>query len=151
MKRGNLPDGGHDKLTWKCSRGLLTRRSDNVTLRRRRDVLMGGRRYVPLLVVWFETCFRRRRDVPMVLLRYRHDFLYFVLETYHWDVLATFRRDVITTSPRRRFTRCESNLANKLRSIDKGIRSIEKKLLLIVHELIPFLGSPRGTKHNMNF
>ena len=38
MKRGNLSDGGHDKITWKRIRDLLTRRRDNVTLRRGGDV-----------------------------------------------------------------------------------------------------------------
>ena len=38
MKRGNLSDGGHDKITWKRLRDLITRRPDNVTLRRGGDV-----------------------------------------------------------------------------------------------------------------
>ena len=38
MRRGNLPDGGHEKVTLKHSRNLLTRRRDNVTLRRGGDV-----------------------------------------------------------------------------------------------------------------
>ena len=38
MKRGNLSDGGHDKITWKRIRDLITRRPDNVTLRRGGDV-----------------------------------------------------------------------------------------------------------------
>ena len=45
MRRGNLPDGGHDKITWKRIRDLLTRRRDNVTLRRGGDVPQ--RRYLP--------------------------------------------------------------------------------------------------------
>ena len=32
MRRGNVPDGGHDKLTWKRWRDLLTRLRNNVTL-----------------------------------------------------------------------------------------------------------------------
>ena len=38
MRRGNLPDGGHDKVTRKRSRDLLTRRCYNVTLRRGGEV-----------------------------------------------------------------------------------------------------------------
>ena len=38
MRRGNLPDGGYDKVTWKCSRDLLTRLHDNVNPRRGGDV-----------------------------------------------------------------------------------------------------------------
>ena len=38
MRRGNLPDGGHDKVTWKRSRDLLTKRRDNITPRRGGDV-----------------------------------------------------------------------------------------------------------------
>ena len=38
MRRGNLPDGGHDKVTSESSRVLLTSRRDNVTLRRGGDV-----------------------------------------------------------------------------------------------------------------
>ena len=39
MRRGNLPDGGHEKVIWERSRDLLTRRRDNLTLRRGRDAL----------------------------------------------------------------------------------------------------------------
>ena len=38
MRRGNLPDGGHDKVIRKRSRDLLTRRRDNVTVTRVGDV-----------------------------------------------------------------------------------------------------------------
>ena len=38
MRRGNLPHGGHDKVTWKRSRDLLTKCHDNVTLRRGGDM-----------------------------------------------------------------------------------------------------------------
>ena len=38
MRRGNLPDGGLDKVTWKRSRDLVTRCRDNVTLGRSGDV-----------------------------------------------------------------------------------------------------------------
>ena len=100
MRRGNLSDGGHDKITWKRIRHLLTRRRDNVTLRRGVDVpnyVIGcfiwdlqetswtrttesswWRTRETLLGVSFETFLRRREDVLMrrccyVLLRRRHD------------------------------------------------------------------------------
>ena len=38
MRHGNLSDGGHDKVTSKRSRVLLTRRCNNVILRRGGDV-----------------------------------------------------------------------------------------------------------------
>ena len=38
MKRRNLSDEGHDKITWKRIRDLIARRPDNVTLRRGGDV-----------------------------------------------------------------------------------------------------------------
>ena len=38
MRRGNLPDEGHDKVTCKRSRDLLTRRRDSVTPRCGGDV-----------------------------------------------------------------------------------------------------------------
>ena len=34
MRPGNLPDGGYDKVILMCSRDLLTRRRENLTLRR---------------------------------------------------------------------------------------------------------------------
>ena len=43
MRRGNLPGRGHDKVTWKRSRDLLTRSCDNVTPRHGGDVTQ--RRY----------------------------------------------------------------------------------------------------------
>ena len=58
MRRVNLPDGGHDKVTSKHSRDLLKKRHDNVTLRR-------GRTTATLMVVLFETKRRRRKDVLM--------------------------------------------------------------------------------------
>ena len=75
MRRGNLPDVGNDKVTWKRNRDLLKRRRDNITPRRGRDVplrrywvfhlgvtedvvdgLMGLREYIPL---------RQFGDVPL--------------------------------------------------------------------------------------
>ena len=38
MRLENLPDGGHDKVTWKSCTDLLTRSRNNVTLRIGRDV-----------------------------------------------------------------------------------------------------------------
>ena len=43
MVVSNLPDGGNDKVTWKLSRDLLTRRRNNITLRRGGDA--SQRRY----------------------------------------------------------------------------------------------------------
>ena len=40
MRRENLPDWAHGKITWKRSRDLLTRRRNNVTLRRGGDVVI---------------------------------------------------------------------------------------------------------------
>ena len=98
MRRGNQSDGGHDKITWKRIRGLLTRRRDNVTLRRTTTTLLDvsfeiyRRRcgYVPL---------KRLDDVPARLrwvfhLRLAWD----VVKTYWWDVAVTCSWDVITTS-----------------------------------------------------
>ena len=39
MRLGNIPDGYHDKITWKRSRDVLTRCRDNVISRRYVDVL----------------------------------------------------------------------------------------------------------------
>ena len=38
MRRGNLPDRGHDKVTGKPSRDLLTKFRDNGTMKRGGDV-----------------------------------------------------------------------------------------------------------------
>ena len=77
MRRGNLPDGGHDKVIWKRSRDLLTRRFDNVTPRRGEDVPqrcywgfhlgLTGDVEETSFGVSFETYFRRRGDVLMGL------------------------------------------------------------------------------------
>ena len=98
--RENLSDGGHDKIIWKRIRDLLTRRPDNVTLRRGGDVpndVIGyfiwdlqetswirttetswWRTSEMSLGVPFETCLRRHEDVLLrrccyALLRCRHD------------------------------------------------------------------------------
>ena len=42
MRLDSLADGGNDKVTWKRSRDLLTRRRDNVTLRRTTATLLSG-------------------------------------------------------------------------------------------------------------
>ena len=44
MGRENLQVGGHDKVTWRRSRDLLTRRRDNV----RRDEVLQQRDWVSL-------------------------------------------------------------------------------------------------------
>ena len=71
MKHGNLSDGGHDKMTWKRIRDLITRCRNNVTLRRGGDVPQ--RRY------W------------VFHLGLTRD----VVDTYHWDVLVTYQLDVV--------------------------------------------------------
>ena len=108
MRHGNLPDGGHDKITWKRIRDLLTRRRDNVTLRRGGDVpqhVIGcfiwdiqetswirttetswWRTSETSLGVSFETCLRRREFVLMRCC--------YVLLTRRQDVPIRCRRDV---------------------------------------------------------
>ena len=61
----------HDKITWKHIRDLLTSRRENVILR------SGG--VVPERPYW------------VFHLRLTGD----VMNTYHWDVLATYQRDVV--------------------------------------------------------
>ena len=51
MRRENQPDGGNDKVTWKRSRDLLTRRRNNVSLSRGGDVLQDF-----IFLFSFETC-----------------------------------------------------------------------------------------------
>ena len=84
MKRGNQSDGGHEKITWKRIRDLLTRRRDNVTLRRGGDVVIGCFIWVLQATSWirttetswwrtsetslgvsFDTCLRHREHVLM--------------------------------------------------------------------------------------
>ena len=102
MRRGNLPDGDHDKVAWKCWRDLLTKRHNTVTPRcsgnvpQRRywvfhlrligDVLMGRRRYVPLRILVTN---QRRRW--MFHLRLVCD----VAETNWWDVVIMSSTDVV--------------------------------------------------------
>ena len=68
---GNLSDGGHDKVTWKRIRDLLTRCRDNVTLTRGGDV--------PQPRYW------------VFHLGLTGD----VVDTYHWDVLVTSQRGLV--------------------------------------------------------
>ena len=60
MRRENQPDAGNDKVTWKRSRDLLTRRRNNVTLSRGGDVSQDV-----IFLFSFGTYRRRRRDVLM--------------------------------------------------------------------------------------
>ena len=108
MRRESLPDGGHVKVIWKCSRDSsrdkASRQQNSETWWRRttatllgvsfgsyrscrRDVLMGRRRYVPL---------RRLGDIP---LRRRWVFhlrlIWDVMETYWWDVIITSPWDTV--------------------------------------------------------
>ena len=71
MRCGNLPDAGLDKETWKRCRDLLTRHRDYVTPRYGRDV--PHRRY------------------RMFHLGLKGD----VVETYQWDVMDTYRVEVV--------------------------------------------------------
>ena len=100
MKHGNLSDGDTDKITWKRIRNLLTRRRENVTLRRggeyhndvigcfiwdlqetswiRTTEMSSWRTRETSLGVLFETCLRCRENVLMrhcfsILLRRRPD------------------------------------------------------------------------------
>ena len=79
MRRGNLLDEGHEKVTWKRSRDLLTRHRDNVTLRRGGDVPQ--RRY------WVF----HLGLTGYVVETYEWD----VVDRYHWDVLVTYHWDVV--------------------------------------------------------
>ena len=90
MRRENLPDWAHDKVTWKRSRDLLTRHRNNVTLE-----TWWRRTTATLLSVWFGTYRRRRRDVLMGRQGY---VLLDVLVTYHWDVVGCFIWDLFETS-----------------------------------------------------
>ena len=112
MKRGNLSEGGHGKITWKHFRDLLTRRRDNVTLKRGGDV--------PQRCYWMFHLGLTEEVVDTYHLNfletYQRDvvgcFIWDLLEASHWDVLTTFhwdvvgcfiwdiQRDVVTTSPR---------------------------------------------------
>ena len=124
MRRESLADGGHDKVIRKCSRDRSRnkasrhcnpqtwwRRTTAALLgvsfgsyrRRRRDVLMGRRGYVPL---------RRLGDIK---LRRRWVFhlrlIWNVVETYWWnvvitspwDIVMTYQQDVVKTYLRRRW------------------------------------------------
>ena len=79
MRHGNLPDGGHDKITWKRSRDLLTRRHDSVTLRRGGDVPQRRQLVFHL------------RLTGDVVGTYSWD----VVDTCPWDVLGTYQWDVV--------------------------------------------------------
>ena len=79
MGHGNLPDGGHDKVTWKRRRDLLTRHCSNVTPSRCRDV--------PQWQYWVFH-FGVAGDVVGT---YQWD----VVDTYHWDFLVTYHWDIV--------------------------------------------------------
>ena len=79
MRRGNLPDGGHDKVTWKHIRDLLTRLRDNVTLRRGLDV--------PQRCYWVFKLGLTGETVGA--------YWWDVMDTYHWDVLVTYQWDAV--------------------------------------------------------
>ena len=74
MRSENLPDGSNDKVTWKRSGDLLTKRRNNVTLRRDGDV--------PQRCYW------------VFYLGVTDD----VVETYQWDLVGCFIWDLFDTS-----------------------------------------------------
>ena len=79
MRCGNLPGGGHNKVTGKRSRDLLTKRCNNVILRH------GG--YVPQRCCWVFHL-GLTEDVA-------ETYYWDVVDTYHWDVLVTYLWDVV--------------------------------------------------------
>ena len=90
----------HDsKAWWRRTTATLLGVSFGNYRRRRRDVLMGNGRYVPLRLHWVFHL-RRRGDVLMgrrhyvpwdVIGTYQKD----IMKMYHWDVLAMFHWDVV--------------------------------------------------------
>ena len=79
MRPGNLPGGGHDKVTWKRSRDLLKRRCDNVSLRRGGDVPQ-----------WRYWMFHLGLTGDVV-----GTYWWDVVDMYHWDVLVAYQWDVV--------------------------------------------------------
>ena len=79
MRRGNLSDRGHDKVTGKRGRDLLIRRRDNITPGHGGDVLQ-QRYWVFHLGV--------TGDVV-------ETYLWYFVDMYHWDVLLTYNWDVV--------------------------------------------------------
>ena len=112
MRHGNLPDGDHEKVTWKRSRDLLTRRRDNIALRR------GGG--VPQRRYWVFHLGLTGKVVKTykwyVVDKYRWD----VLVTYHWDVVGCFIWDLLEKSDRR------TDGTSLLRPLDTSSRRLNK-------------------------
>ena len=52
MRRGNLPVGGHDILTWRLIRDLLTRFQDNITGSYSSDIPQRHHWVVHLRLAW---------------------------------------------------------------------------------------------------
>ena len=90
MRHENLPDWAHDKVTWKRSRNLLTRRRNNVTLRRGGDVPQ--RRY------WVFHLVLTGNVVETYWWDVKDTYHWGVLVTYHWDVVGCFIWDLFETS-----------------------------------------------------
>ena len=116
MRRGNLAYESEDKVTWKLSRDILTRRHDNVIPRGGGDVpqrrywvfclgvtgdvvgCTNGRLWIRVtLMSWwhttetlsgvsFETCLRRCRD-----------YWWYVVISSCWDTVTIFQWDVFET------------------------------------------------------
>ena len=101
----------NSETRWRCTTATLLSVWFGTYRRRRRDVLMGLQRYVPLRSLGDVTLRRRWLfhlrlfwDVEEthwwgVVVTSSWDVVttlqYDVVETYHWDVLPTFHRDVV--------------------------------------------------------
>ena len=90
MRRENPPDGGHDIVIWKrsreCSRSKASRHSNFKTWWRLTTATIMG--------VSFGSYSRRRRDV---LMRRRVYVPFRPLVTYHWDAVGYFIWDLFET------------------------------------------------------
>ena len=93
MRRENLPDWAHDRVTWKRSRVLLTRRRNNITLRR------GG--LVPQWPYWVFHLGLTGNVVETYYWDVKNTYHWDVLVTYHWDVVGYFIWDLFESSRRR--------------------------------------------------
>ena len=62
----------------------------------------------------------------------------------HLDLLLTDKEAIITN------THFDKEILRE-RHIKRKNFWVQKLQTLLIHELIPFLGSPLGTKHNMGF
>ena len=93
MRRESLPDWAHDKVTWKRSTDLLTRRRNNVTLR------CGG--HVPQRRYWVFHLGLTGDIVETYQWDVKDTYHWDFLVTYHWDAVWCFIWDLFETSRRR--------------------------------------------------